>query len=68
MSLTSGLEKFGHESSKVLTTLRVPTRTLGGVWLSETIMEMKFAVMPMMAIKESDCRIRTLFKVAPRAP
>jgi hypothetical protein len=40
-------------SSILLTTLRVPMSTLGGATLAETISEMKFAVMPMIAIIET---------------
>lgn len=42
--------------------------TLGGDCLDETISEMKFAVMPMIAIREIASMARTTVKVAPRAP
>lgn len=51
-----------------LTTLRVPIRTEGGFWSSLTIWSMKFEVMPMMAMRETNCMARTTVKVAPRAP
>jgi hypothetical protein len=50
------------------TTLSVPTRTGGGVWLTDTISETKLAVMPMMEMSEMACIPRTTVKVAPRAP
>jgi len=49
-------------------TLRVPTRTGGGVWLTDTISETKLAVMPMMEMRETACIPLTTVKVAPRAP
>ena len=50
------------------TTLRVPTRTVGGSILAEIISEMKLLVMPMIAIIEAACMRRVILKVAPRAP
>lgn len=50
------------------TTLRVPTRTGGGVWLTDTISATKLAVMPMMEMRETACIPLTTVKVAPRAP
>lgn len=54
--------------SELLTTASVPTKTSDGALLWETICEMKFAAMPMMASSEMACRIRTTLKVDPRAP
>jgi hypothetical protein len=51
-----------------LTTLRVPTSTLGGVFPALTMSEMKLAVMPMMEMRETACMPLTTVKVAPRAP
>lgn len=51
-----------------LTTLRVPTMTEGGAWFTDTISEMKLAVMPMMAMRDTACMPRTTVKVMPRAP
>lgn len=51
-----------------LTTLITPTRTLGGVRLLETICEMKFAVMPIIAMRHMAWKIRTIWNVAPSAP
>jgi hypothetical protein len=56
-----------HEMAQ-LTTLRVPTRTLGGELLAPTISAMKLAVIPMMAMSDMACIPRTTVKVAPRAP
>jgi len=52
----------------MIVTLRVPTRTGGGVWLTDTISETKLAVMPMMEMSETACIPLTTVKVAPRAP
>ena len=58
----------GGGRGKGHTTLRVPTRTGGGVRWELTISEMKLAVMPMMPIREMTWRPRTTVKVVPRAP
>jgi len=49
-------------------TLRVPIRTRGGDWFADTISAMKFAVIPIMAMRETASIPRTTVKVAPRAP
>jgi len=46
----------------------VPIRTLGGFSEAVTISEMKFAVIPIMQIRETTDMPRTITKVAPRAP
>jgi hypothetical protein len=51
-----------------LTTLSVPIRTLGGVLSAETISEMKFAVMPIIEMRQTACMPRTTVNVIPRAP
>jgi len=51
-----------------LTTLSVPTRTFGWEVLLDTIWAMKFAVMPMIARRDTAWSMRTILKVAPRAP
>lgn len=43
-------------------------RRFGGVWLLVMMSEMKFAVIPIIAIRQMACRILTYLKVAPRAP
>ncbi len=53
---------------KTLTTLSVPTRTFGGEVLLDTISEMKFAVIPIIAMRDTAWSMRTILKVAPRAP
>jgi len=50
------------------TTLSVPISTFGGAVFADTISAMKLAVMPIMAIKDTACRIRVILNVAPRAP
>jgi hypothetical protein len=47
---------------------RVAMSTLGGAWSAATISEMKFAVMPMMVMRDMACIARTTFQVAERAP
>ena len=59
---------IGEELGAELTTLRVPIRTLGGVLSAETISEMKFAVMPIMEIRQTACMPRTTVNVIPSAP
>jgi hypothetical protein len=51
-----------------LTMLRVATRILGGVILALTISLTKFAVMPMIAIKQATCRPLVILYVEPNAP
>lgn len=51
-----------------LTTESVPMRTCGGDWFEATISAMKLAVIPMMAMREITCMMRTTVNVAPRAP
>lgn len=63
-----GLFGIYDEVQRALTTLRVPTRTLGGELSAETISWMKLAVMPMMEMRQMACMPRTTVKVAPRAP
>lgn len=46
----------------------MPTRTFGGVALFWTIWEMKFAVMPMIAMREMACKMRFILKVTPSIP
>ena len=53
---------------KKLTMLRVPIRMLGGVVVAATISAMKFAVIPMIEIRQIPCMVLTTVKVAPRAP
>lgn len=48
--------------------LRIPIRIGGGVAPALTISEMKFAVIPIMAIIDAACRILATLKVAPRTP
>lgn len=43
-------------------------RTCGGDCEAETISEMKFAVMPIMVMRQTTCMARTTFQVAARAP
>ena len=50
------------------TTVRVPTSTLGGVLSAEIISEMKLAVMPIIPVRQTTCRMRVTVNVAPRAP
>jgi hypothetical protein len=65
----SGVVRIWREGGREgLTTLRVPISTCGGAWSAVTISEMKFEVIPMIAMREMDCRVRTTVKVAPRAP
>jgi hypothetical protein len=58
----------GGRVEGLLTTLRVPMRTLKGDWSAATISAMKLALSPMMVIREMACIARTTVKVAPRAP
>jgi hypothetical protein len=51
-----------------LTTLIVPMRTLGGTASAETISEIKLAVIPMIAMRETTCIPLVTMKVAPSAP
>jgi hypothetical protein len=46
----------------------VPTRTFGGACSTAIISAMKFAVIPMMEMREMACIPRTTVKVAPKAP
>ena len=50
------------------TTLSVPMSTGGGAWFTATISATKFALMPMMVMREMASMARTTVKVAPRAP
>jgi hypothetical protein len=49
-------------------TERVAMSTLGGAWSAATISAMKFAVMPMMEMRQMACMARATVKDAPRAP
>jgi len=44
----------------------VPTISFGAMWFVETISEMKFAVIPIMPVKQTICRHRTIRKVLAR--
>ena len=57
-----------RKQMEILTMLRVPTSSWDGVSLALTIWEMKFAAMPMQPSKEITWSVRTILKVAPRAP
>lgn len=65
-SVSSVIEGCGNE--RLLTTVIVPMKTLGGVAFLETISAMKLAVRPMMAMREQAWTIRAIWKVAPSAP
>lgn len=53
---------------RLLTTLIIPIRIVGGTALLEMMDEINLAVMPIIAMREQVWKRRASWKVAPRAP